>query len=58
VEEFEGGKDGRNNEKNSILIPLVKKEERKKVRDYRGITLMPSVYKVYVSVLIEKTEGN
>jgi len=58
VEEFEGGKGGRNNEKNSILIPLVKKEERKKVRDYRGITLMPSVYKVYVSVLIEKTEGN
>jgi len=58
VEEFEAGKGGRNNEKNSILIPLVKKEERKKVRDYRGITLMPSVYKVYVSVLIEKTEGN
>lgn len=34
--------------KDGIIVPLVKKGTGVKVEDYRGITLMPTLYKVYV----------
>jgi len=37
--------------KEGIIIPLVKKEEKEKVEDYRGVTLMTSAYKIYVTRL-------
>jgi len=37
--------------KEGIIIPLVKKGEGEKVEDYRGITLMTSAYKIYVTIL-------
>jgi len=36
------------------IIPLVKKGEGQKVKDYRGITLMPSLYKIYTITLGER----
>lgn len=35
-------------------MPIVKRREGEKVEDYRGVTLMPSLYKVYISVLEER----
>lgn len=36
--------------KEGIIVSLVKKGEREGVRDYRGITLMSSLYKIYATV--------
>lgn len=36
------------------IVPIVKRREEEKVEDYRGVTLMPSLYKVYISVLGER----
>lgn len=36
------------------IVPIVKRREGEKVEDYRGVTLMPSLYKVYISVLGER----
>lgn len=42
-------------------MPIVKKGEREKVDDYREVTLMLTLYKMYASVLTKKlreeTEG-
>jgi len=35
-------------------VPIVKKGEGGKVDDYRGVTLLPTLYKLYVSVLAER----
>jgi len=40
--------------KDGIIVPLVKKGAGEKVEDYRGVTLMPTLYKVYVRVLTER----
>lgn len=40
--------------KEGIIVPLVKKGNGRKVEDYRGVTLMPTLYKVYVGVLTER----
>jgi len=33
------------------IIPLVKKGEEENMEDYRGVTLMTSAYKIYVTIL-------
>lgn len=34
-----------------VIVPILKKEEGRKVKDYRGVTLMSTLYKVYGMVL-------
>lgn len=36
------------------IIPIVKKGEGEKVENYRGVTVMPTLYKVYASTLAER----
>lgn len=36
------------------IIPIVKKGEGEKVQNYRGVTVMPTLYKVYASTLAER----
>lgn len=43
--------------KEGEIVPLVKKGEGDRVEEYRGITLMPSPYKVYAMVLAERLRG-
>lgn len=40
--------------KDGIIVPLVKKGAGKRVEEYRGVTLMPTLYKVYIGVLKER----
>ena len=42
--------------KEGIIAPLVKKGGGTSVQDYRGVTLMPTLYKVYAAVLGERLE--
>ncbi|XP_043475941.1 uncharacterized protein LOC122507345 [Leptopilina heterotoma] len=42
--------------KTGLIVPLVKKVERKKLEDYREITLMPVSYKAYAEVLRSRLE--
>lgn len=35
-------------------MPIVKKKNGELVEEYRGVTLMPTFYKVYVSVLADR----
>lgn len=35
-------------------MPIIKKEEGEEVEDYRGITLMPSLHKIYMTILAER----
>lgn len=37
-----------------IICPIFKKGERREVKNYRGITLMDTVYKIYVNILNRK----
>lgn len=37
--------------KEGIIIPIVKKKRGEDVREYRGVTLMPSLYKIYTATL-------
>lgn len=37
-----------------MVVPIVKKGERKKVEKYRGVSLTASLYKVYASVLTNR----
>lgn len=37
-----------------MIVPIVKKGERKEMEDYRGVTLMPMIYKIYTIVLVER----
>lgn len=46
-----------------VIVPIRKKGKRKKVEDYKGVTIMPSLYKVYATVVTgrlkkEVEEGN
>lgn len=47
------GKVGRNNGKKEI-VPIIKKGEGQEMKDYRGITIMPSMYKIYTAILAER----
>ncbi|XP_071572354.1 uncharacterized protein [Temnothorax nylanderi] len=40
--------------KEGEIIPLVKKGEGREVKDYRGITIMSSMYKIYTAILAER----
>jgi len=40
--------------KEDVIIPIVKKGEGKKVEEYREVTLMTTMYKIYVMVLAER----
>lgn len=40
--------------KEGIIVPIVKKEEGDKVTDYRGMTLLTMIYKIYVAILAER----
>ncbi|XP_076684076.1 uncharacterized protein LOC143377049 [Andrena cerasifolii] len=42
--------------KEGLIAPLVKKGRGTGVQDYRGVTLMPTLYKVYAAVLGERLE--
>jgi len=39
-------------------VPIVKKGKGEQVRDYRGVTLMPSSYKIYAAALGERLRGD
>lgn len=36
------------------VVPIFKKKEGEVMSDYRGVTLMPTLYKMYAAVLAEK----
>ncbi|XP_025160987.1 uncharacterized protein LOC112589978 [Harpegnathos saltator] len=40
--------------KEGIVVPIIKKGKGETVKEYRGVTLMPSLYKVYAKVLAER----
>jgi len=40
--------------KEGVIIPIVKKEEDKKAEDYKEITLITTMYKIYVMVLTDR----
>lgn len=40
--------------KEGIIAPIVKKGVGKTVEEYRGVTLMPTLYKIYAGVLAER----
>lgn len=40
--------------KEGVVVPVVKKKERKVVEHYRGVTLMLTLYKVYASALTKR----
>lgn len=35
------------------IVPIIKKREEQEVKDYREITIMPSMYKIY-TILAER----
>lgn len=37
-----------------VIVPIVKKGEGKEVENYRGVTIMPALYKAYIMVLAER----
>ncbi|XP_011163688.1 uncharacterized protein LOC105198616 [Solenopsis invicta] len=39
-----------------MIVPIRKKGEGKKVEDYRGVTLMPSLYKIYATIVADRVE--
>jgi len=40
--------------KEEIIVPIVKKGRGEKVEEYRGVTLLSTLYKIYVMVLTER----
>lgn len=40
--------------KDGVVVPILKKGEGDVVGDYRGVTLMPTAYKIYAAVLAER----
>jgi len=40
--------------KEGVIVPVVKKGEGGKVEEYRGVTLLSSLYKLYVMILAER----
>lgn len=39
-----------------MIISIVKKGEGRKVEEYRGVTLMMALYKIYLMVLAERVK--
>lgn len=37
-----------------LIVPVLKKGEGRVVEEYRGITLMPTMYKIYATILAER----
>lgn len=37
-----------------MVVPIIKKGEGEKVEKYRGITIMMTLYKIYVTILAER----
>jgi len=37
-----------------MVVPIVKKGQGERVEEYRGVTIMPTLYKVYAAVLAER----
>lgn len=37
-----------------VIVPVRKKKEKKEVQKYRGLTFMPTLYKVYAMVLTKR----
>lgn len=37
-----------------LIVPMTKKGEERKVGDYRGVTLVSTLYKVYTTILVER----
>nr|XP_046472570.1 uncharacterized protein LOC124214348 [Neodiprion pinetum] len=50
------GEGWREDWREGLIAPIVKKGERKRVEEYRGVTLMPTLYKVYAMALAERLE--
>jgi len=44
------------NWKRSIVIPLYKREEKEEVKNYREISLLCTVYKIYAKILRNRLE--
>ena len=42
--------------KEGVIVPIAKKGKGEGTRDHRGVTLMPSLYKVYMKLLAKKLE--
>lgn len=40
--------------KEGVIVPILKKGGGEKVEEYRGVTLMSTLYKVYAAVLAER----
>ena len=40
-----------------LVVPILKRGEGREVSEYRGVTLAPSLYKVYATVLAERLKG-
>ena len=42
--------------KEGVVVPIVKRGKGEEVKDYRGVTLRPTLHKIYVTVLFERLE--
>ena len=42
--------------KEGIIVPIVKKGQSVRVEEYRGVTLMPTMCKIYVGILGERLQ--
>jgi len=40
--------------KEGMVVPIIKKGEGERVEDYRGVTIMATLYKVYAAILAER----
>jgi len=55
VTECGKGKGGLRNERRELYrVPIVKRKKGERVREYRGVILMPTIYKIYTSALTER----
>lgn len=43
--------------KDGVIVLIAKKRRAERVEDYRGVTLMPTAYKIYAMVLTERLRG-
>lgn len=43
--------------KEGVVTPIIKRGEGDRVKDYKGVTPMPILYKVYASMLAETEMG-
>lgn len=43
--------------KDRVIVPIAKKRGAERVEDHRGVTLMPTAYKIYAMVLAERLRG-